>query len=89
MEFGVFDHVDRSGTPLAQFYEERLKLVETYERLGFHGYHIAEHHFTPLGIAASPCFYLSAIAQRTSRIRFGPMVYTLPMKTRSSRRAMA
>ena len=79
MEFGVFDHVDRRDVPLAQFYEDRLKLVEAYDRLGFYGYHIAEHHFTPLGIAASPGIYLSAIAQRTVRLRFGPIVYILPM----------
>ena len=79
MEFGVFDHVDRGDVPLAQYYEDRLRLVEHYDRLDFHGYHIAEHHFTPLGIAASPGIYLSAIAQRTRRIRFGPMVYILPM----------
>ena len=79
MEFGIFDHVDRNSAPLAQFYEERLKLVEAYDRLGFYGYHIAEHHFTPLGIAASPGIFLSAIAQRTTRLRFGPLVYILPM----------
>jgi alkanesulfonate monooxygenase SsuD/methylene tetrahydromethanopterin reductase-like flavin-dependent oxidoreductase (luciferase family) len=79
MEFGIFDHVDRSNVPLAQFYEDRLKLVEVFDRQGFYGYHIAEHHFTPLGIAASPGIYLSAIAQRTTRLRFGPIVYILPM----------
>lgn len=79
MEFGVFDHVDRRDVPLAQFYEDRLKLVEACDREGFYGYQIAEHHFTPLGIAASPGIYLSAIAQRTARLRFGPIVYILPL----------
>ncbi len=79
MEFGVFDHVDRSGSPLRQFYEERLQLTEAYDRLGFYGYHVAEHHFTPLGLAASPGVYLSSVAQRTRRLRFGPLVYTLPL----------
>ena len=27
MEFGVFDHVDRSGTPLRQFFEERIQIA--------------------------------------------------------------
>src|SRR5262245_12863377 len=79
MEFGVFDHVDRSALPLADFYEERLKVVEAYDRGGFYGYHVAEHHATPLGIAASPSVYLAAVAQRTARLRFGPLVYTLPL----------
>ena len=79
MDIGIFDHVDRSGAPLVQFYEDRLAVVEAYDRLDFHGYHIAEHHFTPLGMASSPGVFLSAVAQRTRRLRFGPMVYCLPL----------
>jgi len=79
LAFGVFDHVDHSGAPLRQFYEDRLKLVELYDRLGFYCYHVAEHHATPLGMAPSPSVYLAAVAQRTSRINFGPLVYTLPL----------
>jgi alkanesulfonate monooxygenase SsuD/methylene tetrahydromethanopterin reductase-like flavin-dependent oxidoreductase (luciferase family) len=79
MEFGIFDHVDRNGLPLEQFYEMRLALVEAYDRLGFRSYHIAEHHSTPLGMAPSPSVFLSAVAQRTKRLRFGPLVYLLPL----------
>src|SRR3954453_2829788 len=79
MKFGVFDHVDRSDMPLNRFYEERLKLAETYDRLDFTGYHVAEHHFTPLGMASSPSVFLSSVAQRTRRLRFGAMVHILPM----------
>src|SRR5947209_5251415 len=31
LEFGIFDHVDRHDQPLKDFYEDRLKLIETYE----------------------------------------------------------
>ena len=79
LEFGVFDHVDRDDRPLAQFYEERLKLIEAYDRAGIYGYHCAEHHATPLGMAPSPSVYLAAIAQRTKRLNFGPLVYTLAL----------
>ncbi|MPS30163.1 MAG: LLM class flavin-dependent oxidoreductase [Alcaligenaceae bacterium] len=79
MKFAVFDHMDRGTVPLAQQYEERLILTEAYDRGGFHAYHVAEHHSTPLGIAPSPSVYLSAVAQRTRRLRFGPLVYTLGM----------
>jgi alkanesulfonate monooxygenase SsuD/methylene tetrahydromethanopterin reductase-like flavin-dependent oxidoreductase (luciferase family) len=79
LEFGVFDHVDRSDLPLDEFYENRLKLIEAYDRAGIHGYHCAEHHSTPLGMAPSPSVYLSAVAQRTKRLHFGPMVYTLAL----------
>jgi alkanesulfonate monooxygenase SsuD/methylene tetrahydromethanopterin reductase-like flavin-dependent oxidoreductase (luciferase family) len=79
MDFGIFDHLDRSGLPLDQFYEARLKLIQRYDDAGFHAYHLAEHHFTPLGMAPSPSIFLSAIAQRTRRLRFGPLVYALPL----------
>ena len=44
LAFGVFDHLDASGAPLAEFYENRLRLAEAYDRVGFHGCHVAEHH---------------------------------------------
>jgi alkanesulfonate monooxygenase SsuD/methylene tetrahydromethanopterin reductase-like flavin-dependent oxidoreductase (luciferase family) len=79
MKFGVFDHLDASGAPLAEFYENRLRLAEAYDRVGIHALHIAEHHATPLGMAPSPSVFLSAVAQRTKRLRFGPLVYTLAL----------
>jgi alkanesulfonate monooxygenase SsuD/methylene tetrahydromethanopterin reductase-like flavin-dependent oxidoreductase (luciferase family) len=79
MKFGVFDHLDRNGVPLHDFYEQRLKLVEAYDQSGFYSYHTAEHHATPLGLAASPSVFLAAVAQRTRNLRFGPLVYTLPL----------
>jgi len=79
MEFGIFDHLDRNDLPLNEFYEARLQLIEAYERAGFYAYHVAEHHSTPIGMAPSPSVFLAAIAQRTQRLRFGPMVYALPL----------
>ena len=79
MKFGIFDHLDRRNIPLNRFYEERLKLAEMYDRLGFYAYHVAEHHSTPLGMSPSPSVFLSAVAQRTTRLKFGPLVYTLPL----------
>jgi alkanesulfonate monooxygenase SsuD/methylene tetrahydromethanopterin reductase-like flavin-dependent oxidoreductase (luciferase family) len=77
MKFGVFDHMDRAGGDLGRQFEDRLKLIELYEKHGFHGYHLAEHHATPLGMAPSPSVFLAAVAQRTKKLRFGPLVYTL------------
>jgi alkanesulfonate monooxygenase SsuD/methylene tetrahydromethanopterin reductase-like flavin-dependent oxidoreductase (luciferase family) len=79
MECGIFDHLDRNDLPLTEFYEARLKLIEAYEQAGFYAYHVAEHHSTPIGMAPSPSVFLSAIAQRTKTIRFGPLVYALPL----------
>ncbi len=77
--FGVFDHMDRGNGSLGAMYQSRLGLVEAYDRAGFYGYHVAEHHSTPLGVAPSPSVFLSAVAQRTKTLRFGPLVYTLPL----------
>ena len=79
MEFGIFDHLDRSPSSLADYYEERLAIVELFDRAGFHAYHLAEHHATPLGMAPSPSVFLAAVAQRTKRLRFGPMIFALPL----------
>lgn len=78
MDFGVFDHVDRNGLALADYYETRMKFIEAYDRHGFYSYHIAEHHSTPLGMAPSPTVLMAAIAQRTTRLRFGPLVFAMP-----------
>jgi alkanesulfonate monooxygenase SsuD/methylene tetrahydromethanopterin reductase-like flavin-dependent oxidoreductase (luciferase family) len=77
MKFGVFDHMDRASSSLGHQFEDRLKLIEVYEKNGFHAYHLAEHHATPLGMAPSPSVFLAAVAQRTKTLRFGPLVYTL------------
>jgi alkanesulfonate monooxygenase SsuD/methylene tetrahydromethanopterin reductase-like flavin-dependent oxidoreductase (luciferase family) len=79
MKFGIFDHLDRNDRPLHAFYQERLQFVEAYDRAGFYAYHTAEHHATPLGLAASPSVFLAAVAERTRNLRFGPLVYTLPL----------
>jgi alkanesulfonate monooxygenase SsuD/methylene tetrahydromethanopterin reductase-like flavin-dependent oxidoreductase (luciferase family) len=79
LEFGVFDHLDRNSLPLRDYYEQRLQVIEAFDRAGFYAYHVAEHHFTPLGMAPSPSVFLSAIAQRTQRLRFGTFVYALPL----------
>jgi alkanesulfonate monooxygenase SsuD/methylene tetrahydromethanopterin reductase-like flavin-dependent oxidoreductase (luciferase family) len=79
MKFGVFDHVDDSGLPLAEHLEARLAMVEAYDAHGFYCYHVAEHHGTPLGLAPSPGVFFAAVSQRTTRLRFGPLVYLLPI----------
>lgn len=79
MEFGVFDHIDRDGQALRDFYATRLRIVEHCERAGFSAYHIAEHHGTPLGLAPSPGLFLSAAIQRTTHMRLGPLVFILPL----------
>jgi alkanesulfonate monooxygenase SsuD/methylene tetrahydromethanopterin reductase-like flavin-dependent oxidoreductase (luciferase family) len=78
MKFGIFDHIDDAGVPLSELYANRLIIAEAYDRAGFYGYHVAEHHTTPLGAAASPALIFAALAYRTRKLRFGPLVYLLP-----------
>ena len=79
LEFGIFDHLDSNGLPLGEFFEQRLRLIEQTERHGFYGYHFAEHHSTPLGLAGSPSVFLATAFARTRRLRIGPLVYVLPL----------
>lgn len=79
VEFGIFDHLDRGGFQIGDHYANRLRLIEAYDAAGFYAYHLAEHHGTSLGMAPSPSVFLSAVAQRTKRLRMGPMVYVLPV----------
>jgi alkanesulfonate monooxygenase SsuD/methylene tetrahydromethanopterin reductase-like flavin-dependent oxidoreductase (luciferase family) len=79
MRFGVFDHVDDAGVPVSQQLADRLELAARLDAAGFHAYHVAEHHGTPLGYAPAPSVFLAAVAQRTRRLRLGPLVYVLPL----------
>jgi alkanesulfonate monooxygenase SsuD/methylene tetrahydromethanopterin reductase-like flavin-dependent oxidoreductase (luciferase family) len=79
IEFGIFDWMDRGSADLGAQYKQRLQMLEVAEELGFLCYHLAEHHGTPLGLAPSPSVFLAAAAERTRRIRLGPLVYLLSL----------
>lgn len=78
IQFGIFDWIEWDKRPANDIYEQRLKMLEYADRQDFFCYHLAEHHITPLSLAPSPGVFLSAAAQRTKRIRLGPLVYLLP-----------
>ncbi len=77
MKLGLFDHLDRNDVPLPRFYEERLQLIEAADVAGIDSYHLAEHHWNPVGMAPLPGVFLGAVASRTKRIRLGPLAYAL------------
>ncbi len=79
MKFGIFDQNDRNGLPIHQQYEDRLKIIELYDKLGFYCYHMSEHHATTLSASPSQSVFLSAAAQRTKNLRLSPLVYILPI----------
>ncbi|MBI3330207.1 MAG: LLM class flavin-dependent oxidoreductase [Nitrospinae bacterium] len=79
LQFGLFDWIEwEDRRPASDIFEERLQMLEYADRAGFFCYHLAEHHITPLSLAPSPGLFLAAAAQRTHRIRLGPLVYLLP-----------
>ena len=79
ISFGIFDHLDAREEVVAKTFAERLEFIREAEQGGFRTYHLAEHHSTPLGMGPSPGIFLAAVAQATSTIRFGPLVYLLPL----------
>lgn len=80
MKFGIFDHLERRhDCDLTQQYEDRLRLMAQADETGIYGYHIAEHHHSPLCLAPNQSVFLAAAAQRTKRLKIGTLVYVLPL----------
>src|SRR5207237_8854838 len=79
VRFGLFDWLDESGRGQGETYEERLRMVELADRAGLYSYHLAEHHATELSTVPSPNLFLSAVAQRTYRLRLAPLTYIRPL----------
>jgi len=79
MKFGIFDYIDKRDEPLAKTFDERMLLLRAAEEHGFHGYHVTEHHSTPLSATPSPTVFLAAAARETKRIRLGALLFLLPL----------
>jgi alkanesulfonate monooxygenase SsuD/methylene tetrahydromethanopterin reductase-like flavin-dependent oxidoreductase (luciferase family) len=78
MKFGLFDWVEAGAGLPAEVYEHKLRLAEAADAAGFHAMFLAEHQGTPLSIDASPAVLLSAMIQRTRRLRLGALTFCLP-----------
>src|SRR5579885_1866872 len=87
MRVSLFDLVNWSGgaepadydaARCAALYNARLDEWQRAERLGFDGVYLAEHHFGSGCLTPSPNLMVSALAQRTTRMRLGVMVNVLP-----------
>lgn len=72
---GLFEIPRRVSFPVEQF-EAQLDNAQLADALGFHSYWAAQAHFSPIG-SPSALNVLSAITQRTRRIRLGTAVVTL------------
>lgn len=78
--FTVLDrHADLGETPQMVIWRTVDQACRADE-LGFDTFWVAEHHFSDYGICPAPPVLLSAIAQRTRRIRIGPAVCVLPFE---------
>jgi len=82
MRLGLFSVVDHypaeMGRSTGEFYAELLEQAEAAEEWGFDSFWVAEHHFHEYGAVPRPPILLSAVAQRTRRIRLGSGVVVLP-----------
>src|ERR1700744_6104951 len=79
MKVGLFDHVEYGERPLTTLFDERLRFAEAADAAGIYCLHIAEHHATPLNMVPVPGVFLGAVARATKKMRFGPLVYLLPL----------
>jgi limonene 1,2-monooxygenase len=79
LKFGVqiFPYHKPWISPTVQF-EDDLRLIEHLDRLGFDQVWVGEHHSTGWQNISAPELLIAAAAQRTSNIRFGTGVSSLP-----------
>ena len=80
MEFGLFlEFPRREGGTEHEAFSDAFALVDQAEEQGVDSVWLAEYHFNPGRVLASPVTICSAIAARTERIRIGLAVLLLPL----------
>jgi alkanesulfonate monooxygenase SsuD/methylene tetrahydromethanopterin reductase-like flavin-dependent oxidoreductase (luciferase family) len=75
--FSVNDHHPRLARTVPELYAQVMRQCELAERLGYDTFFCAEHHFHEYGVVPDPAVMLSALAQRTRRIRLGTAISIL------------
>lgn len=75
--FSVNDHHPRLPRTVPGLYAQVMAQCELAERLGYDTFFCAEHHFHEYGVVPDPAVMLSALAQRTRRIRLGTAISIL------------
>jgi alkanesulfonate monooxygenase SsuD/methylene tetrahydromethanopterin reductase-like flavin-dependent oxidoreductase (luciferase family) len=81
MDFGIllpFRNPSQWHQPITEVYDEHLQEAVLAEELGYDHVWTTEHHFYDDAWSPSLLPILSAIAQRTSRIRLGTFIIILP-----------
>jgi alkanesulfonate monooxygenase SsuD/methylene tetrahydromethanopterin reductase-like flavin-dependent oxidoreductase (luciferase family) len=75
--FSVNDHHPRLARTVPELYAQLARQCELAETLGYDTFFCAEHHFHEYGVVPDPAVMLSALAQRTRRIRLGTAISIL------------
>lgn len=75
--FSVNDHHPGLARTVPQLYAQVMRQCELAESLGYDTFFCAEHHFHEYGVVPDPAVMLSALAQRTRRIRLGTAISIL------------
>jgi alkanesulfonate monooxygenase SsuD/methylene tetrahydromethanopterin reductase-like flavin-dependent oxidoreductase (luciferase family) len=82
LEFGIFDSFGpfemKEFPSVVEVYEAHLREAQEAEQLGYRYYFFIEHQNSPVCYVTAPNVYLTALASRTSALRFGLMIYQLP-----------
>lgn len=80
---GFLTHLENDADSRT-LYRRFVELFVAAEELGFDAGWVAQHHFedgrSGPGAGASPLVFLAAVAERTSRIRLGTAVITVPLE---------
>jgi len=81
IDFAFWDAVggySTTNTPMAEVYDEHIRLAREIEEAGYHSYFVIEHQNSPIGRITAPSVYLTAVARATSKLRIGAMMWQLP-----------
>jgi alkanesulfonate monooxygenase SsuD/methylene tetrahydromethanopterin reductase-like flavin-dependent oxidoreductase (luciferase family) len=78
LRIGIFDWVEASRRAPAEVFRHKLELAAAADAAGLDAYLVAEHQGTPLSINGAPSVLLSAMFQRTRRLRAGALTFCLP-----------
>jgi alkanesulfonate monooxygenase SsuD/methylene tetrahydromethanopterin reductase-like flavin-dependent oxidoreductase (luciferase family) len=73
----VNDHHPRLARTVPELYRQVMRQCALAEDLGYDTFFCAEHHFHEYGVVPDPAVMLSALAQRTEKIRLGSAISIL------------
>ena len=72
LDFALWDAVggySETSVPMADVYDEHIRLAQELEGLGYHSYFVIEHQNSPIGRITAPAVYLTAVARATSKLQ--------------------